>query len=288
MYSVPLQSSFFPLLRMASLSHNRLLLIFSLILVVLISLTGIRGLLVPGYYLRESVNWQIQATGQDLVDLCLVVPVLLITAFLAFRGRKFVTVLWGGVLLYIIYTFIIYCFTIHFNNLFLVYCFILGISFYLFAGFVPAEIRRLQRKESSKTLHFKITGIYFIFISILFYFLWLSEILPATLNHTVPESLKETGLVTNPVQVLDLSVFLPGIFICGLFLLKRKKEACFFAPAILLFFILMDLTIGTLSVLMWREGLSKSMAPAFIMGALFIFSAALLIWYLRNTEIVDH
>lgn len=242
------------------------------------------GLFAHDSYSRESSNWQAQAIGQDLVDLFLLVPCLLITGFLA-SGNYIARVMWGGVLLYLIYTFLIYCFDVHFNNLFVIYCFILGLSFYSFLYFISVQSKEQGVIEFTKSLPVKAVGIYFLIISGVFSFLWLSEIIPAILHNTTPKSLIETGLLTNPVQVIDLSLFLPGIFITGVLVLKKKPMGLMLAPVILTFFILMDITIGFLVIVMKQRGLESNLSVTVAMSVLALFSLIMLIWYLRNMKL---
>src|SRR5689334_23124820 len=90
-------------------------------LALLIAYISIVGIFSPDFYSSETPNWQIQSLGQDIIDLVFILPVLLVTAVLASRIRKIGALLWGGVLVYLIYTFIIYCFDVHFNQLFIFY-----------------------------------------------------------------------------------------------------------------------------------------------------------------------
>jgi len=114
-----------------------------------------------------------------------------------------------------------------------------------------------------------------------FYFQWLSEIVPATVQNTVPKTVSATGLFTNGVQVLDLAAFLPAVLITGISLLKRKPLGLILTPMILTFFVLMDITIGTLAVYMKTRGLESDFILGVLMGAFALVSLSLLMWYLK-------
>src|SRR5688572_782411 len=92
--------------------------------------SSLMGLYTPSFYNQETVNWEIQCRGQDIVDLFIVAPVLLISALLAARGIKIAFLVWAGTNLYLAYTFLIFSFAVHFNNLFLIYCLNLGLAVY--------------------------------------------------------------------------------------------------------------------------------------------------------------
>lgn len=264
----------------------------SIPLATLIIMSSSVGLFSDDFYNAETVNWQAQSIGQDLVDLFLVVPALLIFSFFAYQNNSIARILWGGTLLYLIYTFMIFCFAIHFNSLFVIYCSILGLSFYSFSYFIYSQWKIGFTIDSSKTVLIKIIGTYFFVISSLFYFLWCMEIIPAVFKGNIPASLTETGLLTNPVHVIDLSVVLPGIFIAGIFLLKRNTVAMVMAPVILTFFVFMDITIGFLNMIMMQSGIQVNLTVTYIMILLALVSLILLVSYLniirkKQVEITD-
>lgn len=99
--------------------------------------------------------------------------------------------------------------------------------------------------------------------------------------HELPQSVVDTSLYTNPVHVLDLSVVLPGIFIVGVLILKHHALGLLLIPAILLFFILMDITIGSLVIFMQNAEAGAALPVAVVMGFLAVFSLVMLVWYLR-------
>jgi len=265
---------------------NKIIPILSLLVSILVIITSCTGILVPGFYARETLNWQAQSLGQDIFDLFLVTPVLMCAAFFVSRQNKNAMLVWAGTIMYLTYTFLIYCFDVHFNRLFPVYCVTLGLSSYMLLYFFYLQIKDPGVKTIENPLLIKTIGIYFLAIAGLFYFLWLSEIIPAVIKNTIPESLAEVGLPTNAVHVIDLSVFLPGIFIAGILLLKKKPAGYLLAPVFLTFFILMDITIGGLIVILNLRGLATGLSVAVVMGILAMISLILLVWSLKNIKAV--
>ena len=189
---------------------------------------------------------------------------------------------WGGVLCYLIYTFIIYCFAVHFNRLFVIYCINLGLSFYSFIYFFLKWKQTPVRLKS--TLLARIIAVYFLIISLGFYFLWLSEIIPSAIQNTIPQSLTDVGLATNPIHVIDLSVILPAFFITSILLFKKKAFGFILVPVFLVFSILMDITIGTLQVIMVQRGIEPGLQVLVLMSILAILSAVLLFYYFKNMK----
>lgn len=262
-------------------NEQKILFLLSAIICILICISSYEGFINPDFYGNETLNWQAQSVGQDLINLFLIGPVLLITSFMVLLKKAFAYPLWAGALLYLIYTYQIYCFNIHFNSYFIAYCLILGLCFYLFVYFVYSQIKlglRFKNNPLNKPIAF-----YFLIIAVLFYLLWLGDILPAIVYNTVPESVKKGGLVSNPVQVLDLSIVLPGVFVTGILLLKKKSLGLLFSPILLTFFILMDLTISLLTIVMVNKGVESNYTVAIVMAFLATISAILLIQQLKIT-----
>src|SRR6185503_15533855 len=86
------------------------ILIISLVLAGLVIIVSLAGILIPNFYSVETPDWQAQSIGQDIVDLFVIVPCLIITSVFAYRNNRKAMLVWGGVLCYLIYTFIFYCF----------------------------------------------------------------------------------------------------------------------------------------------------------------------------------
>lgn len=269
---------------MNTIHQNKIILGLSLPLCFLITIVSNISLCTPDFYSAETLNWQAQSIGQDMIDLILIMPCLFITSVLANRSNKKAKMIWGGVVLYLTYTFTLYCFDVHFNQLFILYCLCLGLSFYALLYFLFTEQNKAGTAHIENKRVIRVIGIYFIIISVLFYVLWLSEIIPSVIQNTTPKSIEETGLFTNGVHILDLAVILPAIFLTGIFLLKQKPLGYILTPVILTFFILMDITIGTLVIVMKAKGLESDLILSPIMGLLALVSLILLFWYLKNTK----
>jgi hypothetical protein len=265
---------------MMSTTSAKTILVLSICLAVLIAIASYTGITTPGFYANETANWQVQSLGQDIADLWMITPVLLLSAVWVYRQNHYAALIWGGIMLYIMYTFVIYCFDVHFNQLFLLYCIILGITFYTLLYFLYSQIKQPVLTSLRSPAILKITGIYLIIIAVLFYVLWLSDIVPSLLSHTAPASLAEAGLPTNPVHVIDLAIFLPGLLITGILLLRKHLLGLLLAPMLLTFFMLMDITIGWLIISMKQNGLAGEMSVAVAMGVLAIFSLVLLVLFL--------
>ncbi|MEI9910957.1 MAG: hypothetical protein WDO71_15565 [Bacteroidota bacterium] len=265
--------------------QHKVILVLSLVLGLLIIVVNGAGLLFPDVlYARETTNWYAQSVGQDIADLFFALPVLVISSLLAYRQDKKALLVWAGTLVYLIYTFLIYCFAIHFNQLFVLYCIILGLSVYLFLWFILTQYGEPVNSWFRKEIPVRLFGFFMIAIGILFYTLWLMPVIPAIISNTTPRELTDAGLFTNPVHVLDLSVCLPGIIITGILLLKRHPVGLLMTPVVLTFFVIMDISLATLMVVMRSKGVASNPVVMIFMFALTILSLAMLIIYLRSMK----
>ncbi|MHA1274948.1 MAG: hypothetical protein ACTSQS_16165 [Promethearchaeota archaeon] len=223
--------------------HGKIILILSLLLLLFLIIASYSGIFIAETYARNTKSFAVQGIGQDIVNFFIIAPLLFISSILYYKGNKKAMFIWAGLLSYVIYTYVIYCFAQPFNFLFLVYCTILGLSFYSFLYFILKMTDKPIKDWYKNEIPIKMISIFFIIIAILFYFVWLSEIIPALINNEIPQSVIDNGVITNPVHVLDLTIFLPALLITAILLLKDNKYGYLLAPILLIFIILMSLAI---------------------------------------------
>ena len=149
--------------------HNTIILALSFPLAILVIVASYSGLCIPDTYSQETVNWTVQAIGQDTINLFLITPFLMITSWLASKKNRIALLLWSGGIFYLIYTFVIYCFAVHFNQMFLVYCLILGLSFYSFLYFLCSHIKEPISEWFHDKIPVKRIGVY-LFLFIAYYY----------------------------------------------------------------------------------------------------------------------
>ena len=247
---------------------------------ILICLTSWQGLTSPETYAKETELWTAQAMGQDLINLY-IIPFYLLSGLLINRKENYFALIWTGISCYFIYTFLIYCFDIQFNRMFLFYVLILGLTCYSLLFLFSSFTKKIKVPVKNTFLD-QLTAGYFIFISLLFCGAWLSDILPANLLNKTPGDLEQ--LPTNPVHVLDLAIVLPGIFIGGILLVRNKKTGYFLAPVILTFSLLMQLTIGVLMLFLNDHDKHTPVALIWFMFSLAFISLLLLAHHLKNNR----
>jgi len=233
---------------------------------------------------RDSPNLVVQARGQDLITLLVALPALVIGAWLAGRGSQRARLVWLGALVYTVYTYVGYAFAVRFNPLFLVYVALLGCSTYaLIGGLVTTEQNVIKTSFTART-PVKAVSIYLVVIAALFYALWLSDALPASLAGQPAQALIDAGTPTNFVQVLDMAWLLPALFITAVGLWHKQPIAYTLAGALLTFFLLMALAVLAMVVFMVRAGQPVVIPQVVIFVVMFAASSSMVIGYLKNLK----
>ena len=236
------------------------------------------GLLVPGsIYGQETRVLADQAVAQDVINLLVVVPLLVVLGIGAARGSVRAYVCWLGCLAFTAYSYAIYAFAIHFGPLFLPWVAVLGLSFYALLGSLAAvDAAPVRRAFAGR--HLPVMAWTLITLSVLFGLLWLREIVPDLLGRQPSTSAAALNLPTNPVHVLDLALFLPAALASGILLLRRKPIGYSTAPGVLVFMALTCLPILITPAVAITRGHDPSWTVLAPLGIVLAISA----WVLRH------
>jgi hypothetical protein len=187
---------------------------------------------VERYYGAEPEVFIDQAIAQDLVNLAVVAPLMVLLAWLALRGSLTAFLVWLGFVGFTVYNYVIYAFSIHFGPLFLVWVAVLGGSIYALIGGL-ASIDMNAVANTMQWRRHRLAAGFLIVTAVLFAMLWLSDIVPALQSGSAPKGVVDLGLPTNPVHVLDLAVFLPAVAVTGVALWARRPIGYVATPALL-------------------------------------------------------
>lgn len=248
---------------------------------ILLAIAAGGGVFADGLY-RDNPYYVAQAQGQDLVSLVIVLPALVVTAFLSGRGSRRARLVWLGALVYLVYTFVVAAFDNRFNSLFLVYVALLGCSLYaLTGGLATADLAGIKASFTERT-PVNIVSTYLVVLAVLFYFLWLSESVPAVLAGRVPQSVQDNGTPTNAVHVLDMAWVLPAFVIAAVRLRRKQALGYTLAGALLSYCVLLTLAILSMAVTMIQVGQPVVAPQVVIFGALFAINLGMLVVYLRG------
>src|SRR4051812_16429254 len=194
---------------------------------VLAAVAALAGLAVTGLYV-DSPNWVQQAQGTDLATLFLAVPVLTVGLWTASRGSAAGRLAVVAGLLYLVYNYAIFAFSVALNPLTAVHIAIFGLALWslLLAGRSAVEgaesvTGRLNRRTAAALL---------IGVATMFGLLWLGQIATVATTGVLPPDLAKADISSNPVYALDLAFFLPLCAIAGVGLLRGNGGAAFAFP----------------------------------------------------------
>jgi hypothetical protein len=248
-------------------------------IVVLALFASLAGTFAKETYARETPNWQGQAVGQDIANLVAYV-VLAALAVVAARGSTRAYLVWLGLVVFSSYSFAIYSFALHYGRFFLVYVAVFGLSVYALIGGMSALHPPRIKALFAPSAPVRPTAILLIVIGSIFYLLWLSEVVPTIGSGDAPKALRDAGLLTNPVHVLDMGVLLPGAILTGVLLLRRNAWGFALAPPLLVCFIFLGVGIVAAMFVLRGRGEAAPMGVAAAVSVLTLIEAATLARFL--------
>ena len=267
------------------MENKKAIVILSTVIVAALSIVSFFGAFDASTYERDAASMAAQGAGQDLVDLVFVVPLLIFSSIFMLRNSRIALFIFGGTIFYILYSFCIYTFGLHFNKFFLLYCLILGSSLYSFI-LVILELTRMDVQNwFSKKVPIQLTGVYLLLISALFYMLWFKDIIPAVLKNTIPKNVSDYNLLVNPVHVLDLSIAFPGFVLTAVLLIKKRRLGYILAPVLLVFIIILTVALAGMVMMTKVRGITEDMSIAFIFIVLAVISIVFLYLFLKNITV---
>ncbi|MFI5588387.1 hypothetical protein ACIA5G_25265 [Amycolatopsis sp. NPDC051758] len=229
--------------------------------------------------------------GTALVMVCVAVPVLVVAMSLTARGSARGLVVWLGAAAYLLYQAVLFCFATPLNNLFLLYVAYLGLALWsLVTVLHAADLRAFGARLAPAMPVRWITGFALVLV-LLNAGAWLVQIVPAVFSRNPASLLDGTGLLTNPVFVQDLAVWLPLLAAAAFAGRRRATWGLLVTGAMLAMFVLEGVGVATDQWFGSRadpaSGIaSSSMVPVFAVVALVV--AVPLACYLRNVDRDPH
>lgn len=171
------------------------------------------------------------ARGTALTMFVLALPVLAVGLVTSTQGS-----VWGraaliGALAYLTYNATLLVYATPFNELFLAYVALLGLSLW---SLVSALLDPRPLLTPDSRLPARGIAAFILTVVALNALAWLRLVLP-DLGEDPPGFLDGTGLTTNPIYVQDLAVWLPALAIVAVLLWQKRPSGVFLAGAGLVF-----------------------------------------------------
>jgi hypothetical protein len=186
-----------------------------------------------GIYRHMSVELAPQGIAQDVVTLCVGIPMLIISLLLAERGLIKGRILLAGTLGYFLVTYLFYMTMGMYNEFFLAYVALTGLSFFAFLlalMFLHTGDIGSCFKEG---LPVRFLGGFLILNSLAIGALWLGIVVPPLLKGSIPVEVEH--YTTLIVQGMDLGLLLPAAFVTGLLLIFKRPFGYLLAPVYMVF-----------------------------------------------------
>jgi hypothetical protein len=235
-----------------------------------------------GLYAFDTVSSAAQMQANDMTTLVLGLPLLVISTVLAFRGSLRGRLLMTGTLGFFLYTYMSMSFATAFNQLFLIYIALYGLSLYAFIlsmlsfdlSALPAQFsERLPRRSIAALL---IAAGVFLFVA------WVGgRILPPLLQGSVPPLENVTTMV---IQVMDLALILPLAVLSGILLLQRKPWGYLLASVTVMKMLTMGFAVTGMALNMAANGAPESPVIVIIFGGLTLANLVLGIFLLKSVQ----
>lgn len=266
------------------MTRNRVWTSLSLASVLLMVAASAGGIFLRSTYVLETASWAAQAVGQDAANLFLVAPAMLVSLHFARRGSARGALVALGLLIYTVYSYILYAFFVHFGPWFPVYVAVLGLSAYALFGALLSidrdEVVRLLGANNKAGL----AGWLLLAFSLLFAFRWLDQIFTALAEGNAPQAIAEIGTFVNPIHVLDLAILLPGMIVTSLALRRRRPLGLLFAAPLLTFAAAMGVAILCMFRAQQLRGISIQTAQIVIVSTVVLLSLFGLASFLRRVK----
>jgi hypothetical protein len=225
--------------------------------------------------------------GTALVVLLLGAPTLLTAMVATRRGSTRWLVVWLGTLGYLLYQAVLVCFATPLNSLFLCYVAYLGLAVWSIVTLFPAVDQHAFGCRLSTGMPARFLAVFALAITAMNAVVWLSAIVPALLDSHPASLMKGTGLLTNPVYVQDLAIWLPLLTAAAVGCWHRRAWGLLVTGAMLVMFTLEGIGVATDQWFGSRADPSSPAAsmmvvPAF--AALAVVTGSVLALYLYNID----
>jgi hypothetical protein len=239
-----------------------------------------------GLYQYDTVSSTAQMQANDLITLVLGLPLLVVSAWLAWRsqprspwalrGRLLLT----GTLGFFLYTYMSMCFATHFNPLFLLYVTLLSLSLFAFVlAMMSFDLQTLPAQFSERLPRKAIAGLLaaagtFLLLA------WVGgRVLPAMAPGAVPALDNVTSMV---IQVMDLGLILPACFLAAALLLQRRPWGYLLASVAVMKMLTMGVAVSTMGINQALQGVPESWVIVGIFITLTLVNMVLAALLLKN------
>lgn len=222
---------------------------------------------------------------QDFTILVVGIPVLAAGLWYSVQGSPRGRIVWLGGLAYMTYMWASIAIQIPFNELFLVYIALFGLSlFTLVGGMVSTDAERI-RQTLEGHINVPLYSGALTVIGLGLGALWLSDVVPPLLSGTTPSLIEESGQQAMATHVIDLGVVVPSILLSATWLYQGRTWGYVFAGVELVLGGTLAAPISVMT-LVFMTGDTVTVSPIAAVFTLLpiLVSALLAVTYLSSME----
>jgi len=188
-------------------------------IILLTAIASLVSLLTSDFYFRDSATMAVKSHYLDLVNISIVVPIGVMMFVLAMKKSHWAKLFILGIMAYLAYMFGFNALSLYFNELFLVYVAVFGLSIFgIIWGYGDVQ---QSGNYPENPIKMRLSGIYLMLFAVVPFIAWLIEIF-STEKGSVPESISGMNLPVNVVHVFDMAFTLPAIIIGAVLLFRGK------------------------------------------------------------------
>ena len=185
-----------------------------------------------GLYAMNSVSVAAQGIASDWVVLVIGIPALIISYIDSKKNPIKGSLFLIGILGFFLYTYMSYVFLWFYNDLFIVYVTLMGMSLFAIAGVISSmdyHKFKMTINRQKPTLAYALVQI---LVAVGIGFMWLATILPPLFEGSQPEILEH--YTTLVIQAMDLGLVIPIALYSSYKLLKKEDIGYFLTPVVLI------------------------------------------------------
>jgi hypothetical protein len=225
--------------------------------------------------------------GTAVVVLVAGLPVLAAALIGSARGSTRAFVIWLGTLGYLLYQAVLFCFATPFNAFFLFYVAYLGLAVWSIVFLLRGtDLTAFGRSVSPRAPVRTVAG-YALVVLVLNTAAWLRGAVPAVLSDDPLAAVGGTGLLTNPVYIQDLAIWLPLLATAAVAAWRHRVWGQLVTAAMLTLFVLESISIAVdqyFGIQGDPTGSTASMTMVPVFAAVAVVTAAPLVLFLRHVD----
>lgn len=253
------------------------------IILMLTAVSAATGWLDNSLYAKEVLLMSVKSRANDIVLLFIITPIGFVLYYLVRKGDVWAKLLTLGILSYLLFFIGFNAFNLQFNRFFLLYLAIISLCSFTILQGVPEVLRSIHRLVKLPLKRLVCISLFFIAITGLGF--WLSEVIPATINGSVPASINKLNLPVNAACVFDLAFMMPLMIIGAIKLWRGQVIGLVISVIMLSWLVLTSISVISMEFGLKLAGLDLDVGKMIGIGFNGLLSGVMLFLVMKHAEI---